>query len=151
MVHEHPVRLKISLKQDMTFKWIIPSTTQELIIDETIDESIRKVGPDAASLLGLAVSSCLSASLLFCLSKKNLSIDDLTGEIEVAFKKNEKGYTRIEKIKVKLSPKTADPEVLKRLSQCTKILKNGKMLFEESCIITPSVIEGIDVEVQVDL
>lgn len=151
MVHEHPVRLKINLERDMLFKWILPTSNQELIIDETIDEQIPKVGPDAASLLGLAVSSCLSASLLFCLSKKNLSIDDLTGEIEVSFKKNEKGYTRIKKIKVNLTPKTADLEVLKRLEQCTKILKNGKMLFEESCIITPSVMEGIDVEVQVEL
>jgi organic hydroperoxide reductase OsmC/OhrA len=135
----------------MLFKWILPTSNQELIIDETIDEHIPKVGPDAASLLGLAVSSCLSASLLFCLSKKNLSIDDLTGEIEVSFKKNEKGYTRIEKIKVNLSPKTTNPEVLKRLEQCTRVLKDGKMFFEESCIITPSVIEGIKVDVKVSL
>ena len=151
MVHEHPVSLKIKLERDMLFKWILPTSNQELIIDETIDEHIPKVGPDAASLLGLAVSSCLSASLLFCLSKKNLSIDDLTGEIEVSFKKNEKGYTRIEKIMVNLSPKTANPEVLKRLEQCTRVLKDGKMFFEESCIITPSVIEGIKVDVKVSL
>ena len=151
MVHEHPVRLKINLKRDMLFKWILPTSNQELIIDETLDEQLPKVGPDAASLLGLAVSSCLSASLLFCLSKKNLSIDDLTGEIEVTFKKNEKGYTRIEKIKVNLSPKTANPEVRKRLEQCTRVLKDGKMFFEESCIITPSVIEGIKVDVKVSL
>ena len=151
MVHEHPVSLKINLKRNMLFTWILPTSNQELIIDETIDEHIPKVGPDAASLLGLAVSSCLSASLLFCLSKKNLSIDDLTGEIEVSFKKNEKGYTRIEKIMVNLSPKTANPEVLKRLEQCTRVLKDGKMFFEESCIITPSVIEGIKVDVKVSL
>jgi organic hydroperoxide reductase OsmC/OhrA len=151
MVHEHPINLKIKLNQDMIFKWILPKSKQELLIDETLDESIQKVGPDAASLLGLAVSSCLSASLLFCLSKKNLSLDDLLGEVEVSFKKNAKGYTRVAAITVNLIPKTSDPDVMKRLEQCVKVLKNGKMLFEESCIITPSVIEGIKVDVKIQL
>ena len=150
MVHEQPIRLKIKLEQGMLFKWILPKSKQELIIDETLDETIQKVGPDAASLLGLAVSSCLSASLLFCLSKKNLTLDDLSGEVEMVFKKNDKGYTRVDAITVHLSPKSEDPNVLKRLEQCTKVLKNGNMLFEESCIITPSVIEGIKVDVRIE-
>jgi organic hydroperoxide reductase OsmC/OhrA len=151
MVHEHPVKLSIKLERDMLLKWLPSTNIQGFIIDESIDDQVKKIGPDAASLLGLAVSSCLSASLLFCLEKKNLSLDDLLGEVEVSFKKNEKGYIRIDKVKVNLTPKADDPSALKRLEQCTKRLKNGNMLFEESCIITPSVIEGIDVEVQVNL
>ena len=70
---------------------------------------------------------------------------------EISFKKIEKGYTRVNNIDVKIKPKTQNPDVLKRINQCLRILKNGKMFFEESCIITPSVEEGIEVNVNIEL
>ncbi|TFG20975.1 MAG: hypothetical protein EU533_05725, partial [Promethearchaeota archaeon] len=118
---------------------------------ESLDPEEKKRGPDAAQLLGLAVLSCLSASFIYCLNKRELTIKDLDGKAEIFFKKNERGYIRIDKIDILIIPKTDDPEILKRINQCIKKLKSGKMFFEETCIITPSVEKGIKVNVKVDL
>lgn len=125
---------------------------KELVVDESLDVNQgEKIGPDAATLLGLGVVSCLSASFIFCLNKRKLTLDDLEAKAEISFKENEKKVMRIEKIKVNLMPKTGDPSVLKRVKQCMKELKSGHRLFEESCIITASVREGIDVDVSIDI
>jgi hypothetical protein len=52
---------------------------------------------------------------------------------------------------VQLTPKTGDEAVLKRIKTCMRELHNGNMLFEETCIITPSVKEGLDIKVDVVL
>ncbi|MHA1147531.1 MAG: OsmC family protein [Promethearchaeota archaeon] len=152
MVHEENTFIKLKLDKNLIFTSPLElENLKNLIIDESIEEGVERTGPDAATLLGLAITSCLSASFIFCLQKRNLTLDDLEAIAEVSFKKNEKGYIRIKKIDVKICPKTNDPDVLKRISQCTKVLKNGNMFFEESCIITPSVEEGIDVDVKVEI
>jgi len=151
MIHEESTKIHLKLEKDMIFKSIFGyEKFKELLIDETLEEKKELVGPNAATLLGLAVMSCLSASFLFCLSKRNLTLDDLEAHAEVSFKKIEKGYTRIKKIDVKIIPKTQNPEVLKRINQCVRKFKNGKMFFEETCIITPSVEQGIEVNVNIE-
>ncbi|TXT58114.1 MAG: OsmC-like protein [Promethearchaeota archaeon] len=125
--------------------------TKELYIDETIDKTSKSVGPDAASLLGLAIISCLSASFLFCLEKRKLTLDDLEAHADISFFKNEKGYIRIKRIDVKIVPTTENPDVLRRVKQCIREMRDGDMYFEETCIITPSVKEGIAISVDVDI
>jgi uncharacterized OsmC-like protein len=152
LVHEENTKVSIKLKKEMIFE--LQNTYKNLnslLIDETLDDKIEKVGPDAASLLGMAVISCLSASFIFCLEKRNLTLDDLEAKADITFKEPKKGYKRVASIDVKIIPKTSDPEVLKRVKQCIKEIKGGHMFFEESCIISPSVREGIDIEVHVEL
>ena len=152
MVHEENTKVSINLESDMIFKLQNAyKDLDSLLIDETLEDQKEKVGPDAASLLGLAVISCLSASLLFCLNKRNLTLDDLQAKADISFKEPKKGYKRVASIDVKMIPKTSNPEVLKRLKQCIKEIKDGHMFFEESCIITPSVREGINVEVKIEI
>jgi len=152
MVHEEDTKVSIKLEKDMIFKLQkVYKNLDSLLIDESLEEQQEKVGPDAASLLGLAVISCLSASLLFCLNKRNLTLDDLEAKADISFKEPKKGYKRVASIDVSMIPKTSDPEVFKRLKQCIKEIKDGHMFFEESCIITPSVREGINIQVNVDL
>ena len=151
MVHEENTKISLKLEKNMIFK----STFQyqglkELLIDETLESDGIKVGPDASTLLGMAVTGCLCASFLFCLAKRNLTLKDLEARTEISFKKNEQGYLRVEKIDVKIIPKTTNPDIKKRISQCIKEIKRGHMLFEESCIITSSVRDGIKVDVNVD-
>ncbi|MEJ2276904.1 MAG: hypothetical protein P8Y70_04015 [Candidatus Lokiarchaeota archaeon] len=101
MVHEEPTKVSIELEKNMIFHSLNEYLKiQKLIIDETLDKKGKLDGPDAASLLGLAIISCLSASFIFCLNKRNLSIDDLTTSAEITFKKLDKGYTRVDKISV---------------------------------------------------
>ena len=57
--------------------------------------------------------------------------------------RKEKGFLRITKIEVTITPKIDDPEVRKRADQCKK-------MFENYCTVTASVREGINVKVNLD-
>ncbi len=152
MVHEKNTIVDLKLEKDLIFKVNLGyEKIKELFIDETIDDRSKVWGPDAAQLLAMAVLGCLNASFIFCLNKRNLTIDDLEAHAEVSFKKNDKGYIRVKKIDVNIIPKTNNPATLKRINQCIKKMKDDKMFFEESCIITASVREGIDVDVKIKL
>jgi len=152
MIHEENTKIRIKLDKDLIFKSNFDfEKTKEIFIDETLDKSGKLIGPDAASLIGMAITSCLSASFLFCLYKRNLSLDDLEAHADISFFQNDKGYTRIRKIDIKIVPKTEDPDVLKRIKQCIREMRSGDMYFEETCIITPSVKEGININVEVDI
>jgi len=152
MVHEENTIVSIKLDEDLIFRSLNEyKKIHDLIIDETIEKKEVLHGPDAASLLGLAIVSCLSATFIFCLNKRNLTIEDLKASADISFKKVGGGLTRIEKVEVNIEPKSEDPEVLKRIKICTKELKDGEMFFEKACIITPSVREGIDISVNVNL
>jgi uncharacterized OsmC-like protein len=98
-------------------------------------------GPNPARLLAAAVGNCLAASLLFCLSKARVDVADLTVRVEGSFARNEKGRLRIEGLSVNLEPQlgTASAD---RIARCLD-------LFEDFCIVTESVREGIDIDVVV--
>jgi uncharacterized OsmC-like protein len=152
MVHEEDTIVDLKLEKDLIFKADLGyDKVRELIIDETMNGETQKCGPDAAELLAMAILGCLNASFIFCLQKRNLSLDELHAHAVVSFKKIEKGYTRIDKIDVKIVPKSKDPTVIKRISQCIKEIKSGNMFFEETCIITESVRQGIEVNVNVQI
>lgn len=153
MVHEENTYINMKLEKNLIFKAQLGfEKLKELIIDETLDvPEDQLVGPDATRLLGMAIMACMSTSLQYCLNKRNLSLDDLEAKAEISFKKIEGGYTRVDKVLVKLIPKTDDPEIKKRLKQCIRVMKSGNMMFEENCIITSSVREGINVDVSIEL
>ena len=152
LVHEKNTKVSIKLKKEMIFELQnIYKNLDSLLIDETLEDKIERVGPDAASLLGMAVISCLSASFIFCMEKRNLTLDNLEAKADISFKELKQGYKRIDSIDVKIIPKTDDADVLKRIKQCIKELKSGQMFFEESCIITPSIREGINIQVKVEI
>ena len=152
MVREENSIAEIKLEKDLIFKTNIGlERFKDFFIDETLDQNKELEGPDAAQLLGLAILSCLSTSFIFCLNKRNLNLNDLNARAEISFKKIEKGYTRVKEINIKIFPKTDDEITIKRVKQCLKEMKSGKMMFEENCIITESVREGIKVNLDVEL
>jgi organic hydroperoxide reductase OsmC/OhrA len=93
-------------------------------------------------MLGLALLGCLSASFIFCLKKRNLTLDDLKAEAELTIARNQRGFWRVKKIDVDINIKISDSDTRKRADQCRK-------MFEEYCVVTQAVREGIDVEVNV--
>lgn len=97
--------------------------------------------PNASMMLSSAVGHCLSASLLFCLSKSRVEAEDLEADVETSLTRNERGRWRIEGIKVTMNPsvKESDREKLRR---CLT-------MFEDFCIVTASVREGIKVDVEI--
>jgi len=98
-------------------------------------------GPNAARLLAAAVGNCLSASYLFCMRRARLDVKELKTTVAGTFTRNAQGRLRIGKLKVRMEPQLeAGPR--ERIGRCLK-------LFEDFCIVTQSVRDGIDVQVEV--
>ena len=98
-------------------------------------------GPNAARLIAAAVGNCLAASLLFCLRKSRIRVNQLHAAVEGTLVRNERGRLRIGEIQVRLAPDVA-PEDRDRMGRCLE-------LFEDFCIVTESVRQGIPVTVEV--
>ena len=73
------------------------------------------------------------------MGKKDLKVGDLDGKAEVILKRSNKGFWRVKRINAKID----DPIMRKRADQCRK-------MFEQYCIVTQSVRNGIEVNVDLD-
>jgi uncharacterized OsmC-like protein len=122
----------------VTFDW---PGVPELALDEPEPLGKRR-GPNAARLVAAAVANCLAASMVFCLKNKFRQNPGpvramATGRLE----RNERGRYRIAGIDVvlSLSEKFGDmPHQERCLDQ-----------FEDFCIVTQSIRQGIPVSVSV--
>ena len=98
-------------------------------------------GPNATRILAAAVGNCLSASLMFCLQRSKLMVDSVRTEVMPLTARNEEGRWRIHHLDVKLHIKMSEDDP-KRFQRCQEI-------FENYCIVTASVRQGIPVNVEV--
>lgn len=98
-------------------------------------------GPAPSRLLAASVASCLASSLLHCLRKARVAIEDLSATVVLSEARNAQGRLRVERMSVLLNPQVA-PEHIDRLSRCTT-------LFQDYCTVTESVRQGIDIRVTV--
>jgi len=113
---------------------------QELITDEP--QPIGKdMAPNASRLLAAAVGNCLSASLLFCAEKARANVKSLRAHVTLEHGRNERGRLRIGKINVEIVPEVDEIDRSK-LQRCLD-------KFEDFCVVTQSVRQGIDVSVSV--
>ena len=99
-------------------------------------------GPNASRALAAAMGNCLSASLLFCLRKAKIDVGPIRTEVRVRMARNERGRLRIGKVEVRIDPGIPEAEKAKAQRCMT--------LFEDFCVVTQSVREGIEVEVLVE-
>jgi uncharacterized OsmC-like protein len=102
----------------------------------------KNAGPNPSRLLSAAVGNCLSSSLLFCLSKARVDVEDLKASVETVMRRNEKGRWRIAGLKVKLHP-IIRAEDVSRSKRCLEV-------YEDFCIVTESVRKGIEVKVDIE-
>jgi organic hydroperoxide reductase OsmC/OhrA len=111
-----------------------------LVVDEPPPLGEGK-GPNPARLLAAAVGDCLSASLLFCLGKSKVEVASLATKVVGTYRRNERNRLRVGGLAVSLvvdAPgRSADD-----LSKCLA-------LFEDYCVVTASVRQGLDVSVAV--
>lgn len=144
MTEDSKPKVGISLVEDMIFKCNLGEmNVKDCYIDDTHQEEAEMLGPNPSRLLGLALLGCLSASFIFCLKKKELTVDDLKAEAELTIARNEKGFWRVKKVDVNLNITINDTETRKRADRCKK-------MFEQYCIVTQAVREGIDVKVNLN-
>ena len=100
------------------------------------------VGPNASKVLAAAMGNCLTASLLFCLNKARAEVGGIETNVEGRMRRNEKGRWRIAEINVDISPEMDMEYFGSQYERCSK-------LFEDFCIVSKSIEEGIPVNVQV--
>lgn len=136
----HHVTVKYARDYEFIAQFDDIPNAQALLFDEPAPLG-RDRGPNAAAVLGAAVGDCLATSLAFCLKKSRIGLDDLTARVTTHVTRNEKGRFRISGIDVELSPEVADADRA-RLERC-------EQLFEDFCIVTESVRQGIPVTVSV--
>ena len=110
-----------------------------LLLDEPAPLG-RDTAPNAARVLAAAIGSCLSASLVFCLQKAKVAAPSVSADVNVEIVRNEARRLRIGKVNVTL--RTNLPPDDPALAGCLTT-------FEDFCVVTQSVRQGIDVAVQV--
>lgn len=144
MPNEYISEVGIRLEEEMIFKCDLGQIKlNNLFIDEQHKKSKDKIGPNPSKLLALSILGCMAASFAFCLQKKNFSLPDIEGKAVITSKRNKKGFWRLKKIDIVLNPTIESPEMYKRVDQCKKF-------FEQFCIISESIREGIEINTTVN-
>lgn len=97
--------------------------------------------PNPARLLAAAIGDCLAASLQFCLGRGGAQLSDLKSDVHVELLRNEQKRLRIGRIDVTLRPRIeGDAAALDRCASA----------FEDFCVVTQSVRQGIQVNVTIE-
>ena len=140
MSEERITNVQLELARGYEFVASFPDfpMAQQVLMDEPAPLGEGK-GPNAAAMLGAAVGNCLGASLLLCLRKARAVPEGLSVDVKTRIVRNDAGRFRIEGIDVVLDPDVS-AEDLNRLQRCEE-------LFEDFCIVTASVRQGIPVTV----
>lgn len=110
----------------------------------TVDEPEplgRGESPNASRILTAAAANCLSAGLLFCLTKENAPSYSIKTEATCHIERNSKGRLRVSYIAIKL---TLNDE-LTQIERLDKCLSN----FEQFAVVAASIRQGIPMQVRV--
>ncbi|NOZ52119.1 MAG: OsmC family protein [Gammaproteobacteria bacterium] len=119
------------------------SNVAQLVLDEPPPLG-RQAGPNASHLVAAAVANCLSASLLFCLSKHKVTANSLTVEATCKLLRNDRQRLRLGGIDVRI---TLNNEAFNKTSASRE--KRCLELFEDFCVVTESLRNGIQVDVSI--
>jgi organic hydroperoxide reductase OsmC/OhrA len=98
-------------------------------------------GPNPSRLLATAVANCLAASLLFALRKFGNTPAPITAEARATIARNAGGRWRVPRIEVDLQLADATAS----LDHLDRVLAQ----FEDFCVVTGSVRQGVEVDVRV--
>ncbi len=135
-------KFTISMEQLQDFEFKVKfdwDGVADLLLDEPVPLG-KSTGPNASRLLGAAVGNCLTASLLFCLRKSRVETTGMKTRVTGTMTRNEKGRLRVGGFEVRIAVEgLEDPSRAKR---CLG-------LFEDFCVLTASVKQGVPVSVEV--
>jgi uncharacterized OsmC-like protein len=134
---------KVSMKRekDFVFKVDFGIPGVELTIDEP-EPVGGNTGPNASMVLAAAMGNCLTASLLFCLQKARAEVGEIETRVEGKMRRNEKGRWRVAEMNVEIIPEINLEEYNSQYDRCFG-------LFEDFCIVSQSIEEGIPINVEV--
>jgi uncharacterized OsmC-like protein len=138
---ERGFELTMELQQGMQFLVDFGGPELPPLLMDEPDPVGENEGPNATRLLAAAVGNCLSASALFCFRKARVAVDGMRTEVRTKLVRNETGRVRVGAIEVDIHPKVS-PDDWPRLSRCIDV-------FQDFCIVSQSVKQGIDISVAV--
>ena len=102
-----------------------------------------QAGPNAARMVAAAAGNCLSASLLFCLTKTMDAVPEHAVKTEVTCQ-----MVRNEQRKLRIGGLEAHLTISEELEQSPR-LKRCLELFEDFCVVSASIRQGIPIQVTV--
>jgi uncharacterized OsmC-like protein len=137
---KEPIRVK--LLSDYRFLVTYPGHEDAPLLMDEPEPLGAASGPNASAVLASAVGNCLSASLLYCLRRARIEVEDLETSVMLQQGRNEHGRLRITGMDVVVKPTIASRSG--RVDRCLEI-------FEDFCVVTESVRNGIDVSVNVEI
>jgi uncharacterized OsmC-like protein len=114
--------------------------TSSLVMDEPAPVG-GDSGPNAGKVLAAAMGNCLTASLLFCLQKARAELGSIETKVNGVLKRNEQGRWRVAQVDVEIIPEVA-AEFQKQFERCSG-------LFEDFCVVSKSIEQGIPINVRV--
>ena len=101
----------------------------------------RDSAPSASRILAAAIGDCLSASLLFCARKARVNLGPIHTTVTVQIVRNPDRRLRVGRVDVSIDPHLEGADTTAAL-RCREV-------FEDYCMVTQSVRQGIDVHVAV--
>ena len=144
MSAESRPKVRVKLLEGYKFKVDFPGTRSKGFVMDEPEPLGGLEGPNASRVLAASMANCLSASLLFCLQKSKVVVDDMETEAEPASERDEEGYWRVKRVDVSIKVKLHEPADRDRANRCLG-------LFEKYCVVTGAVRAGIGVDVRVNL
>jgi organic hydroperoxide reductase OsmC/OhrA len=141
MAEEVEFRVEVAQERDFAFRVDFGlEGVGGLVMDEP-EPVGGGVGPNASRVLAAAIGNCLSASLLFCLRRSKAEVSGMRATVRGVRARNKEGRWRIREMEVEINPEVPE-EHLKQLERCAEI-------FEDFCIVSQSVRQGIPIKVTV--
>jgi uncharacterized OsmC-like protein len=140
-VQDRFARARVERVEDFRFSVTFPDLERAAAL--TVDEEPPLgggTGPNPAALLASAVGSCLAASLVFCLRKARIEPAGVTADATARIVRNERGRFRIGGLDVELTLSLDDAQ--------RAAFERCRPLFEDFCIVTESVRQGVPVDVR---
>lgn len=131
----------LELISDYEFRVKFDFPVDDLILDEPEPLGHSK-GPNASRVLTSAIANCLSASLIFCLTKWKIKVTGMKTIAKTSIQRNSSGRWRIHHVDITIYPTYSDPHH-ERIPRCID-------QFEDYCVVTESVRSGIPVNVTIE-
>lgn len=136
-------KFTIQLEQEERYAFRVKfdlDKADDILMDEPPPLGERN-GPNASRLLAAAAANCLSASLMFCLAKEDVPSRAVRTQATCTLIRNEKRRLRVGRLDVRI---TVGDELLE-----TKKADRCMDLFEDFCVVTASIRQGITVGVEI--
>jgi organic hydroperoxide reductase OsmC/OhrA len=131
----------ISIDQTEGYEFLVKfdkDSFAALVMDEPPPLGADK-GPNAARVLAAAIGNCLSASFLFCARKAHIPLGPIHTEVKVQIVRTTNRRLRVGKVEVLIDPHLQEAE-REKARRCVE-------LFEDFCVVSQSVRQGIDIAV----